>query len=260
MAVIDYKKLQNQPLKFVLAEFRFSPVMQIAEYIPKIQEALRKQYPAAEKGNEQTVQIQPGGIAVSAIDRWAFISANKKSAIGLSQERLFYITTEYRRFAGFSNACKQAIEILVNRVEPGLILRIGLRYSDLIIVDEGEAINELVNGFGLPNCIESLGTTGQHRTDTVLHTNMGGLAIRTLSGKHNLSCLPDVQGLPISITADATSSERIILDFDHCWEAQDESVRFETDHILEKLTALHETAREAFWKVSTDYARNEKWA
>ena len=66
----DYKKLENQPLKFVLAEFRFSPVMQIAEYIPKIQEALRKQYPIQDKRSEQTVQVQPGGIAVSAIDRW----------------------------------------------------------------------------------------------------------------------------------------------------------------------------------------------
>jgi uncharacterized protein (TIGR04255 family) len=89
---------------------------------------------------------------------------------------------------------------------------------------------------------------------------MGGLAIRTLYGKHNLTCLPDVQGLPISIAVDTTPSERIILDFDHYWEAKDESVNFETNVVLEKLASLHETSREAFWKVTTDYARNEKWA
>ena len=257
----NYKMLEKQPLKFVLAEFRFSPVMQIAEYIPKIQEALRKQYPIQEKRSEQTVQVQPGGIAVSAIDRWAFISADKKNAIDINQERIVYITAEYPRFAGFSDACKQAIETLVNIVEPSLILRIGLRYSDLVIVDDGEEVTKLVNEhFGLPNCIESLGATRKHSTDTFLHTNMGGLAIRTLYGRHNLTCLPDVQGLPISIKADATPSERIVLDFDHYWEAKDESVSFQANDVLEKLAALHETSREAFWKVTTDYARNEKWA
>jgi len=259
--VAEYKKLENQPLKFVLVEFRFSPVMQIAEYIPKIQEALRRQYPISEKRSGQAVQVRPGGIAVSAIDRWAFISANKKSAIDINQERLVYITAEYPRFAGFSDTCKQAIETLVNIVEPGLILRIGLRYSDLVIVDDGEGITSLVNEhFGFPNGIETLGKTRQHSTDTFLRTDMGGLAIRTLYGKHNLTCLPDVQSLPISITADATSSERIILDFDHYWEAKDEPVSFETNNVLEKLSALHKTSREAFWKVTTDYARNEKWA
>lgn len=257
----DYKKLENQPLKFVLAEFRFSPVMQIAEYIPKIQEALRKQYPIPDKRSEQTVQVQPSGIAVSAIDRWAFTSANKKSAIDINQERLVYITAEYPRFAGFSDACKQAIDTLVNIVEPSLILRIGLRYSDLVMIDDGDDITELVSDhFALPNFIEPLGVTRQHSTDTFLNTDMGGLAIRTLYGKHNLTCLPDVQGLPISITADATPSERIILDFDHYWEAKDKSVSFETTEVLDKLAMLHETSREAFWTVTTDYARNEKWA
>ena len=89
---------------------------------------------------------------------------------------------------------------------------------------------------------------------------MGGLVIRTLYGKHNLTCLPDLQGLPISITTDATPSERIILDFDHYWEAKEESVSFETNDVLEKLAALHETSIAAFWKVTTDYARDTKWA
>lgn len=257
----EYKKLENQPLKFVLAEFRFSPVMQIVKYIPEIQEALRKQYPIKDERSEQTVQVQPSGIAVSAIDRWAFISADKKNAIDINQERLVYITAEYPRFAGFSDACKQAIEILVNIVEPGLILRIGLRYSDLVMVDDDEDIIGLVNEhFGLPNCIESLGITRQHSTDTFLQTDMGGLAIKTLYGKNNRTCLPDVQGLPIPITADAMPSERMILDFDHYWEARDESVGFKINDVLEKLAALHETSRAAFWSVTTDYARNEKWA
>ncbi len=256
-----FNKLENQPLKFALAEFRFSPVLQIAEFIPRIHEGIRKQYPIPVKRSEQAVQVQPGGIAVSAVDRWAFISANKKSAIDINQDRLVYVTTEYPRFPEFSEICKQAIETLVSIVEPSLILRIGLRYSDLITVDDGENITELVDEhFGLPNCIGPLGKIRQYSTDTFTHTDMGGLVIRTLYGENDLACLPDVKGLPIPITADATPSERMILDFDHYWEAKDESVSFETSDVLEKLDVLHKTSREAFWKVTTDYARDQKWA
>ncbi len=256
-----YRKLENQPLKFALAEFRFSTVMQIAEYIPKIQEILRKQYPIPVKQSEQAVHVQGGGIAVSAVDRWAFISANKKSAIDINQERLVYVTTEYPRFPSFSENCKHAIETLASIVEPSLVLRIGLRYSDLITVDDGEHMSELINKhFGVPICIESLGETRQHSTDTFIHTDMGGLAIRTLYGENSLACLPDIKGLPIPITADMTPSERMILDFDHYWEAKDESVSFDTTDVLEKLDKLHKAAREAFWKVTTDYARNDKWS
>jgi uncharacterized protein (TIGR04255 family) len=259
--VDDYKKLENQPLKFVLAEFRFSPVLQIADNIPNIQEALRKQFPIFDKKSEQALNVQSGGIAVSNIESWAFISANKRSAIEINHGRLVYITAEYPRFEGFSAACGQALETLVNLVEPSLLLRIGLRYSDLVTVENGEQITGLVNEhFGLPKCIDSIGVAKQHSTDTILSTDIGRLVIRTLYGESNLICLPDLHGLPISIMVDKTPSERMILDFDHIWEAEDESVNFETHDALEKLSSLHATSREAFWKITTDYARDTKWS
>lgn len=257
----NYKKLNNQPLTFVLAEFRFSPVMQIADYIPRIQEALRKRYPMPGKRSEQTVQVQPGGIAVSNIDGWVFASANRRSAIEINPERLVYITAEYPRFGGFSDSCRLAIETLERIVEPTLILRTGLRYSDRVLVDDNEKITDLViEHFGLPSCIDSLGKFSQYSTNTSFQTGMGSLVIRTLYGKHNLPCFPDVQSLPIQIDMDDTPSERIILDFDHFWEAKDKPVNFETNAVLDILTKLHDTSREAFWKVTTDYAKDEKWA
>lgn len=257
----DYKKLENQPLKFVLAEFRFSPVLQIAEFIPRIQEALRKRYPIPKKKSEQAIQIQPDGVAVSKIDSWAFISADKKSAVDVNQERLLYITTDYPRFEGFSASCEHALAMLMEIVEPNLIFRIGLRYGDLIKVNETETLSELVTDhFGYPQPLHGLGSARHQTVELFLSTDMGGLAIRTLYGLHNLTCLPDVQGLPVAISADSEASERLVLDFDHFWEAGDESVNFDTADVLQKLSALHETSREAFWKVTTDYARNVKWS
>lgn len=257
----DYKKLDKQPLQVVLAEFRFSPVMQIVDYIPKIQEALRKAYPIPQKSSEQVIQVQQNGIEVSNIDRWAFISANKKSAIDINQERLVFITAEYQRFNGFSESCRFAIDVLAKVVEPSLIQRIGLRYSDLIKLETGEKVSDLINPhFSFPECLSGLGAAQQHRSETVLQTSVGGLVIRTLYGNHPLTCLPDLSALAIAINHDTLPSERLVLDFDHFWEAKSESVSFEVNDVLDKLEMLHDTSREAFWNITSDYARNEKWS
>lgn len=256
----DYKKLNNQPLKLVLAEFCFSPIRKIAEYVPAIQEALRRQYPIDRKGEEQVARVQPGGISMDTLERWTFISANRQSAIGISQERLVYVTAEYQRFDGFSDACKQAIGILADIVGPSLILRIGLRYSDLVLVEE-EKVSDLVDEhFGYPGRFASLGEAQHTRNETFLRTDIGGLVIRTMYGQHDLTFLPDIKDLPISINLETTLSERIILDFDHFWEAREEPVSFEVDELLNKLGRLHKTSRKAFWEITTDYARNERWA
>lgn len=256
----DYKKLENQPLMFVLAEFRFSPVMQIAEYIPKFQERLRKHYPVSQKSAEQAVHVQPNGMSVSTIDRWSFVSTNKKSAIDINQERLLYVTADYPRFDGFSDACEQAVNFLAEIVDPTLLLRVGLRYSDLIKPEGSEKMCSLIDDhFVHPQCLSLIGDAQQHRTETFLHTKMGGLVIRTLHGKHNLTYLPDMQGLPIAIPRNNQSDERLILDIDHFWEAREDTVNFQPHDVIEKLGMLHETSRETFWKITTDYARNQKW-
>lgn len=256
----DYKKLNNQPLRFVLAEFRFSTVMDIQAYIPKLQEELRKQYPIPDRKTEQIVRIQPGGIATSTLEQWSFVSSNRKNAVDINQDRLIYYTAEYPRFEGFSSACKFALNALKNIVEPNLILRIGLRYGDLVIIENNENATDFVDPhFTFPSCANQLGDAQHQRSETHISTKLGGLAIRTLYGVHNLSCLPDIEGLPVAIEVNKEPSERIILDFDHFWESKGESIDFETSEILQTLESLHDTSRAAFWKVTTDYARNEKW-
>lgn len=261
--MIDYKKLHNQPLIFVLAEFRFSQIMQIKDFIPQLQERLRKKYPIPLHQKEQAIVVQEGGVNVTVFDRWTFLSANRKSAIEVNQDRLMFYTAEYPRFEGFASSCKEALDALVEIAEPSLVLRVGLRYGDLVKVDEGESLTDLIDqSFAYPDCINGLGKPRQQQTEVFVSTSVGGLLIRTLYGVHNLSCLPDIQGLSVAVDRqqDKTSSERIILDFDHFWESKGEPVGFESQKIMGILASLHETSRDAFWKISTDYARNEKWA
>lgn len=257
----DYRKLTNQPLVFALAEFRFSPVLQIEQYIPELQEALRRTYPVPESMKEQSVQIQPGGISVSALDRWVFLTADRRQAIAIDQQRLIYFTTDYPRFEGFSSSCIEALEHLKRLVDPSLILRIGLRYGDLVKIGPEEHLDDYVDPyFGFPACAKALGSPKHQKDEVTVETDIGSLLIRSVYGYHNLVCMPDLSGLPVVPTADAEPSERIILDFDHFWTGEQSSTAFEIDFIRDTMTQLHSTAREAFWTVTTDKARDEKWS
>jgi uncharacterized protein (TIGR04255 family) len=257
----QYKKLENQPLTFVLAEFRFSPVEKIVDYIPAIQEGVRRQFPIFEKREEQTLQFDPAGMTVSRALSWAFLSADRKNAIDVNQNRIIYMTSDYPRFAGFSEACRKALDTLIGEVAPGLIFQIGLRYGDMIIPGNN-TIDDLVDShFAIPPTINKLNPiSGQHRTETYLQTEFGKLMIRTLYGTSNLTILPDIQNLPIALDHVPDASERLIIDFDHIWQAEGESVVFETDTALDRLDDLHKVSREAFWEITTDYAKDEIWS
>ena len=256
-----HKKLNKQPLKFALAEFRFSPVIKMPEFIPELQEALRRKYPILKNDKEQVVLFQAGGIGMNSIDRWSFISASKKTAVEINQERLVFVTAEYNRFPQFSDDCRFAISLLEKIVEPGLIGRIGLRYSDLINISKGEKVSDLVDPhLGYFDCLSPLGQAKRKTTETFLHTKIGGLVVRTLYGEHNMICLPDANQLPISLGTPGEPSERIILDFDHFWEAEDESVTFEVEDVLDKLAQLHDISIDAFWNITSENARDKIWA
>ena len=47
------------------------------------------------------------------------------------------------------------------------------------------------------------------------------------------------------------ASNRIILDFDHVWSAEEKPEQFDLERIEDILTRLHKTARDAFWQITT---------
>ena len=256
----EYRKLANQPLVFALAEFRFSPVLQIDQFIPQFQEAIRKTYPLPEPLQEHAIQVKGSAVDVSSRMKWAFVESSRQSAVSLDQERLIFITTEYPRFNGFAKSCMEALQPLNDIVDPDLLLRIGLRYGDLIEIKDGEKLEDYVDPyFGYPKLAETLGTPEHQRDEVAIRTRVGRLLIRSLYGINPLVCLPDLQGIPALPKPDAESSQRIILDFDHIWFG-DGSAKFDLSQIEDILGKLHEPAREAFWRITTDEAKERKWS
>lgn len=254
----DFVKLNNHPLLFVLAEFRFSDVRNIEEYIPKLQERFRKIFPFIEEKIGQEINLTPQGINISETKQWAFVSKDKSQAIILNYNRLVYMTADYDRFNGFKEGCKSVINILVDEVAPSLLTRIGLRYADLIIKNNDEDITSYVqNSVCEKGFLSEIGNSKRQMKETLIVTDVGFLNIRSMYAESDISILNDNDNFPINIARKNEVSERILLDFDHFWqpEKEEDSLNFETDEIFRKLEVLHKPARQAFWHITTKTGR-----
>jgi uncharacterized protein (TIGR04255 family) len=242
-----------------LAEFKFSQVLKIADYIPALQDKLRKKYPGITPRSEQGVTLQGNGIEIQSKTSWAFQSIDGRSAVQVSPESLTYFTSNYDRFGSFQESCREALSNLIEVVDPTLISRIGLRYSDLIVVDNGEKVEDLVDeSFYQSSILNTLGLPIQKFSENIIKTSDGVLAIRSLHAITEATMLDNIAAFPIKIDVDSRNIEKVILDFDHFYEYE-EAQEFALDVVTQKLSDLHSVSREAFWNITTDYARSEKW-
>lgn len=260
----DYKKLSNQPLVFVLAEFRFSPILDIEKYIPKIQDALRTKLPILRKTETQEITVLPGGINLNTQANWEFISKNSHTAASINQNRLLFMTSEYDRFDGFEKNCDSLLQTIIQVVNPSLFLRLGLRYSDTIFDLEGKgSVEDFVQPRLYKNDDLSLsGELLRQTNETLWRTTEGAIFVRSIYGKDKILVWPDAENLPIVMQKTSEKSiKRLLLDIDHVWDSQEEESEpqdFDKNVILTKLSNMHKISRQAFWNVTTEKAK-EAW-
>lgn len=254
-----YFKLTKQPLLFVLAEFRFPIIMKMESYLSDLHEAFRKQFPLFETQNTQEIQLSAQGIEVHTTKQWALIDQSRKNAIIIGQSRLVCMTSDYNRFNHFEQFCLNAIQILNSVVKPAFFNRIGLRYADLIVSHKKLPINQAISPTLLKQSFwDALGTTTQKSEETIIKTQEGVIAIKSLYGTHALSTLSDVNSLPITLALNTEQNERIILDFDHIWQNDENPFDIDINKLSTKLKSMHAISREAFWLATTPSAR-EHW-
>lgn len=257
----NYRKLSKHPLKMVLIEVCFTPILKMEAIVSDFHESLRQNYPFFDTRNIQSVNVSGHEVNFSSQKAWTLISTDKHSAIEVSQDRIVFVTSQYDRFEGLEKEFKRILTTLIEVAAPSMVLRIGLRYCDLIKPEEGEEIKQYVlDEFDVSSSLDDIGDKVHAKLEYVYKTSEGVLFIRSLLGLHNLTLMPDIQEVPIKIDRDQELSIRMILDFDHFWEGKDEAIEFKDDLILNKISLLHEPSRKAFWKITTEFARNEKWS
>lgn len=264
----SYYQLANQPLLFVLAEFRFTEIMSMDKYFPDIQDIMRQTFPFFEEQTLQEVNVSPDGMQMNQSKQWVFIGKNKKNAVLLNHKRLVFITSNYERFDGFREYCEIALEALITVAKPSLLTRIGLRYSNLITAADSADITQYVqSNVCNESNLKGVGHPVRQMNETVLETDEGNMVVRSMYANTDVSVFHDLGNIPIKVATQNQPSQRILLDFDHFWQPNldgestgddIDSLDFEKDIIIEKLEKMHKLNRQAFWDITTDSGK-EVW-
>lgn len=137
-----YVPLAKRPLVLVLCQVRFSPVRMMGQYISAIQEELRRTgYPIEKIDKIQQLTFTPAsGIVASETDRWEYRTKDEKRSVFIFQDNVVLQTRAYERFETFAEQLEQVVAIVLSKTEQsefGVLQRVGLRYVNRVVPDEG---------------------------------------------------------------------------------------------------------------------------
>jgi uncharacterized protein (TIGR04255 family) len=259
LRTLPRQKLDKSPLVQVLAQAVFSsPVLALPKYLPDIHDALRRLgLTETELGTETEIVFSVPGGPQSRVDqlRWTFYSPDRLWAVVLSQELVVLHTSRYDTFEGFVERWEQVLELVFGTVGIERVQRIGLRYTDRVIVPDAETPEDYVIAslLGYPRERESvLGARRIFaRSDTVLQTDAGVLSIRCVEGQ-GLALPPDLQPSVLDYGDVPPPDARVLLlDFDH---ARTSDASADRPTLLRSFWDLHGFVDGAFRDVATPYA------
>lgn len=138
---VERKIYQLNPLDQVVCQFRFHPILRIESEIPvKFQEAIREDFPILNDAiNIQQKEISNSIIPKEIIEKfnkidrsYEFSSIDKKWVVTLNRTSLSLICNDYKRWEDFYKMFKKPLDALMEIYSPKQIVRVGLRYVNVI--------------------------------------------------------------------------------------------------------------------------------
>jgi len=252
-------KLPNSPLIFVLAQIKISPVMNIAEKVPMMQEAFRKAgYPRLVQREIQTTHHRADGAAhqIDTRHQWEFINKEKTASVLVDAEGMTVQVTEYQIFEDFITMLRDATTLFDAEVQPSLMHRVGLRYVDLVVPSEGNSIVDYfqsgLRGFQLPKTESRKAFFSESVCETSANSTFVHRYIEAASG---FGFPPDLLPIHLELRREPRLQTPFgLLDLDH-YSTHDED--FSVDTAIDQFWTLHEHQTLAFQASVTDKALEE---
>lgn len=181
--------LKRSPLKVVIAQIKFEPILSIAkkDFVASFQERIRSEYPVVQQDLSVEIRVpNEGGSGQSdSTVLWRFLSEDQTHQVSLAPDYIALETTRYSTFEDFSSRMANILKAAVAELRPGPQKRIGLRYVNEIASNERRSPTDwkpvlnkdlvcLVAGqvFG-DSIIESLQVFNARQEDGILATRFG---------------------------------------------------------------------------------------
>lgn len=261
-----YVPLSKQPLVLVLCQVRFSPVRQMAQYIPAIQEEFRRQgYPIENAGKVQQVAITPAGVRQVEQEQWEYRTKDESRSIVVLQDSVTVQTTSYSRFEEFAEQLRFALATVLEKTEGdkyGVIQRIGLRYVDLIRPDAGRNYRFFLKS-GFHGVADEVFEQGTHRVyvqsvgRTMVDGTPGAMIVRVVQSDAGADLPPDLAMVAPKHEVRAREGELVtFVDMDHYVTG---NFAADAGLVVDKLYRLHDKLIETFHEQVVTKEAVESW-
>lgn len=253
MRTLPPLRLSKSPLVLVLAQVKTSPVLQMAEYVPKIQERLRHQgFPRFKLNRTQQIVLGPKPI-FGTHERWLFSNKELTQTVALATDFVALEASAYTVFEDFVAVLGSVLEVVGSEAQISHSDRLGLRYVDLIRLAEGESFRNYLKP-GLHGVeAEALGAQSTLiQLQISADTNMGTQYVRVWQTTDGKFLPPDLEGEDLSFKDVPQAGELLtILDLDHFSVHERE---FDPPEIIAEMWRLHDGSDRAFRAAVTEVA------
>lgn len=252
-------KLSRSPLIYVLAQVRIGAILQMADYVPQIQERLRREgYPLFREGEIREIRWGVDKPDLTRIQRWHFDRIERNAGFLLQPASIVFHTTAYDTHEIFFADLKRGLSIIQEVSGVQVVERLGLRYVDAFQAEEGYRLGEYFQpGISGLSVAEIGATNPQLFINLVADTEIGGkLVLRLRQNTGGWFLPPDLQPLELAMTkAFAPDKEIAVLDYDHFIE---EVRTFAVEDILNRFGSLQKIVSGAFKATVSPFAL-EAW-
>jgi len=252
--------LKKPPVYFTVLQVRFNAILNLTEYLPSIQDQMRKSgYPDYEAKRQMVINISSqDGVPTptpGTAERHFFGTTDKMHRFVLTGDFLALQSSNYGTYEQFSAKFLEGISFVHQVVKLDYTDRIGLRYLDQVAPKSGDDLNKYLvpeaQGLGV-----RLGGKQMHSfIETLTTFDRVNLLSRVIIQDAGLPFPPDLQpeGMEINDRFTSYSGRNAAIDTDGFIEGRD---LFSLDELRQKLEAIHEVVRKAFRHTVTDHAFN----
>lgn len=252
------QQLKNPPVYFTVAQARFNPLLKLVDYLPAIQDALRKAgYPAFTKHTSFALQfgVQDGQAVPQPVplELYAFANIGQTHVFTLGSDTLTFQSTSYGTFETFSTQFLDGLSILHQMVNLDFTDRVGLRYLDQVLPKQGESVNQYLAPEVQGMSAHLGGQTLHSYAETLSAFDHVQLRSRVVIQDGGLSFPPDVQpqGMVVEGRFAKCAGRHAVLDTDGFVERRQ---AFSKESVTQELDDIHQVIGAAFKATVTSHA------
>jgi uncharacterized protein (TIGR04255 family) len=252
-------RMANAPIFYTLGQIRFNPVLNMGEFVPKIHEKIRKQYPAVRQEELRRIQMNLAGqeskdaVSTFSAPRWSFTDLNNTSGYVLYTDSLVYQTTAYETSREFADALLAGIRLVDEVVGLSYVEGVGVRTLDAIMPSADRPLSFYLKPqvLGFHDLVE--GDLKHNITENVSALLTGQQVSRVIILQGTIGIPADL--FPISLTFapqfQSVNGLHAILDLDHNSPGR---IEFDIEEIELRVRQVKKAVTQVFKSVVTEQA------